>query len=160
MAGKPIVFALVQFLHDLFTAVWVGGLIALVFSVLPASRKVLGAGPQTKKLMRAIQDRQSLLVYVSMVGLVLTGVLQANRTPEFQGLFSFANPYSQVLAVKHILTAAMVVVALYRTLVLGRKEGGLSPSQEKLSVGLLFVNAGLGVVILLLSGFAAALSAG
>jgi putative copper export protein len=160
MPAKQIVFAVITFLHDLFTAVWVGGLITLGITVLPSAKKVLGMGPQTKKLMDAIQKRLSVLVYVSIVGLVLTGFLQANRSQAFQGLFSFGNPYSTVLTLKHILVLAMIAVALYRSLVLGRRSGPSTPSQEKLSAGLLFLNIVLGVAVLLLSGFSTALASG
>ncbi len=160
MPSKQIMFAIITFLHDLFTAVWIGGVITLGITVLPSAKKVLGMGPQTKKLMDAIQKRLSVLVYVSIVGLLLTGLLQANRNPAFQGLFSFGNSYSTVLTIKHILVLAMVAVALFRSLVLGRRSGPSTPSQEKLKAGLLFLNIILGVAILLLSGFSAALASG
>lgn len=160
MPVQQIVFALVTFLHDLFTAVWVGGLITLGITVLPSARKVLGAGPQTKQLMDAIQKRLSVLVYVSIVVLVVTGILQANHNPAFQGLFRFGNPYSTVLALKHILVLAMVAIALCRSLALGRRSGPSTPSQEKLSAGLLFLNIALGIAVLLLTGFAVAFSSG
>jgi putative copper export protein len=156
---KQTVFALVTFLHDLFTAVWIGGLITLGITVLPAAKQVLGMGPQTKKLMDTIQKRLSVLVYVSIVGLVLTGMLQARRSPAFQGLFSFGNTYSTVLTLKHILVVVMVGVALYRSLVLGRQSGPSTPSQEKLSGVLLYLNILLGIAVLLLSGFSAAFGA-
>jgi len=160
MPEKTIIFALVTFLHDLFTAVWIGGLITLGITVLPSVKKVLGKGPQTKKLMDTIQKRNSVLVYVSMIGLVLTGLQQANRSPAFQGLFSFGNVYSTVLATKHILVVAMIAIALYRSLVLGRKSGASTPSQEKLKASLLMANIVLGIAILLFSGFIAALTSG
>ncbi|MDF1515690.1 MAG: CopD family protein [Anaerolineae bacterium] len=158
MPTKTIVFALVTFLHDLFTAVWIGGLITLGLSVIPTAKKVLGKGPQTKKLVDAFQKRLSVLVYVSIVGLLLTGVLQANRSTEFQGLLHFGNAYSTVLSVKHILVVAMVGIALYRSLVLGRQRKPSSSSPEKLSAGLLLTNIILGITVLLPSGFCAALA--
>lgn len=157
MDPKLFVFAIVTFLHDLFTAVWIGGLITLGLTVLPAAKKVLGMGPETKKLMDAIQKRLSVLVYVSIVGLLLTGLLQANRSAAFQGLFSFANPYSTVLTLKHILVLAMIAISLYRSLVLGRRTGPSSQAEQKLSVKLLLLNLILGIAILLLSGFSVAL---
>jgi putative copper export protein len=156
---RQVVFAIVTFLHDLFTAVWIGGLITLGLTVFPAARGALGKGPQMKRLMDTIQKRLSVLVYVSIVGLVLTGVLLSNQAPAFSGLFRFGNAYSTILTLKHLLVVAMIGVALYRSLVLGRQRGPTTPSQEKLSAGLLFVNVALGVVVLLLSGFAAAFSA-
>jgi uncharacterized membrane protein len=153
-------FAIVVFLHDLFTAVWIGGLITLGIVVLPSAKKVLGMGPQTMELMNAIQKRLSVLVYVSIVGLVLTGVVLANRSSAFQGLFMFGNTYSVVLSLKHILVLVMIAVALVRSLVLGRRSGSPTPSQEKIKAGLLFLNIALGIGVLLLSGFVTALSAG
>jgi len=155
MPTKTIVFALVTFLHDLFTAAWIGGLITLGLTVMPSVKKILGKGPETKKLMDAIQKRHSVLVYVSMIGLVLTGLLQANRTSAFLGLFSFGNTYSAVLAAKHILVLAMIAIALYRSLALDKTS---TPTQEKLKATLLILNIVFGVGILLLSGFTAALS--
>jgi len=155
MPTKTIVYGLVTFLHDLFTAAWIGGLITLGLSVMPAIRKILGKGPETKKIMDAIQKRNSVLVYASMIGLVLTGLLQANRTPEFLGLFSLGNTYSVVLAVKHILVIAMIVIALYRSLVLTKNT---TPKQERLKKVLMMSNIGFGILVLLLSGIATALS--
>ena len=152
---KTAVFAIVTFLHDLFTAVWIGGLITLGLTVLPAVRQVLGKGPQMKELLATIQKRLSVLVYVSIVGLILTGVLQAQRNPAFEGLFAFGNAYSTALSLKHIVVVVMVGVALFRSLVLGRRERQ-TPSQERLSMGLLLVNLVLGVLVLLLTGFSVA----
>ncbi len=155
MPTKTIVFALVTFLHDLLTAAWIGGLIALGLTVMPSVKKILGKGPETKKLMDAIQKRHSVIVYVSMTGLVLTGLLQANRTSVYLGLFSFGNTYSAILAVKHILVLAMIAIAVYRSLALAKAS---TPAQEKLKATLLILNIVFGVGILLLSGFTAALS--
>ena len=155
MPTKTIVLALVTFLHDLLTVVWIGGLITLGLTVMPSVKKILGKGPETKKLMDAIQKRHSILVYVSMTGLVLTGLLQANRTSAFLGLLNFGNTYSAVLAAKHILVLAMIAIALYRSLALGKTS---TPAQEKLKATLLILNIIFGVGILLLSGFITALS--
>ena len=155
MPTKTIVFALVTFLHDLLTAAWIGGLIALGLTVMPSVKKILGKGPETKKLMDAIQKRHSVIVYVSMTGLVLTGLLQANRTSVYLGLFSFGNTYSAILAVKHILVLTMIAIAVYRSLALAKAS---TPAQEKLKATLLILNIVFGVGILLLSGFTAALS--
>ncbi len=157
MTGQTLAFALITFLHDLFTAVWIGGLVVIGITVLPAAQALFGRGPETRKLMASIQHRQSTLVYVSIAGLLLTGLLQARQNPAFEGLFSFANPYSTAMGVKHLLVIAMIAVALYRSLVPGRRQGPPTPAQERLNARLLLVNIGLGVAVLLASGFVAAL---
>ena len=153
---KLIVFAIVVFLHDLFTAIWIGGLITLALTVLPSARQVLGKGPQVKKLLNAIQKRLSVLVYVSIIGLILTGMLLANRNPAFEGLFRFGSAYSTALSLKHIAVVVMIGITLLRSLVLGRRQEPLTPSQEKLNMGLLLANAALGIVVLLLTGLSVA----
>lgn len=157
MFSKTIIFGLVTFFHDLFTAVWIGGMFTLGLTVMPSAKKVFGKGPQTKKLMNAIQKRHSVWVYVSMVGLILTGLLQSNRSLAFSGLFSFQDAYSAVLSIKHVFVLAMIAIALYRSLGL---KGTSNPSQEKLKARLLILNIILGVGVLLLSGMNAALSSG
>lgn len=158
MTAKIIVFALVSFFHDLFTAIWMGGLIVTVLAYMPAVKEALGAGPQVKKVMTAFQKRQSVWVYGSMTGLILTGLLMTNRSPEFEALFAFGNPYSAALSIKHILIIAMIGISLYRTLVLGRISPGMTPEKERLNMKLLFINAALAVIVLLISGFVAALA--
>jgi putative copper export protein len=154
MTPQTIVFALVSFFHDLFTAIWMGGLLVTVLAYLPAVKNALGAGPQVKKVMMEFQKRQSVWVYVSMAGLILTGLLMTNRIPQFESLFGFGNPYSVALSIKHILVIAMIGVSLYR--VLGRST--MTPEKERLNMKLLFINAALAVLVLLTSGFTAALA--
>ena len=156
MATQTIALAMITFLHDLFTAAWIGGLITLGLTVMPATKKILGKTPETKKVMDLIQKRHSVIVYTSIIGLTLTGLLQANRSSLFLGLFSFGNTYSAVLTIKHVLVIAMIIIALYRSLALAKTS---SPTQEKLKKILMLLNIIFGISILLLSGFATALSA-
>ena len=156
---KQIVFAAMTFLHDLATAIWIGGLITLGLTVLPTVRHTLGLGPQTRQLMDAIQRRLRVFIYISIVVLIVTGIVMSNRVAAYQGLFSFANAYSTTLSIKHVLVILMVVVALLRSVAVDRLrlEG---PARERLSAALLMLNIVLGVLVLLASGYSAALSAG
>ena len=131
MTAKIIVFALVSFFHDLFTAIWMGGLIVTALAFMPSVKAVLGASPQTKKVMTAFQKRQSTWVYISIVGLILTGLLMTNRSPEFEQLFGFGNPYMAALSIKHILVLVMIGITLYRSLVLGRVTGTFFTAERK-----------------------------
>lgn len=157
MTPPQVIQALANFLHDFFTVIWVGGLVVLALTLLPAAREVLGAGQQTRDLMSAILRRHRVWVYISMVGLFATGVIQARGEPAFHGLLHFDTPYSAVTAVKHLLTAAMIVIALFRSLSVGGKGKEATPQQYQLSLRLILVNAVLGVLVLLASGVLAVL---
>ena len=95
-------------------------MIATGFAVLPAAKKQLGLGPQTRQFMQAFQRKLKVLVYISIVGLVVTGVLMSSRSSQFQGLLTWSSPYSVILALKHLLAILMIVIALVRSLVFGR----------------------------------------
>jgi len=155
---SPAIPIAVLFLHNLFTVVWVGGLITLGVVILPVTSKTLGKGAKTKELIDNIQNRLSVFVYVSMVGLFGTGMLLANRASQFEGLFSFANGYSTVLAIKHIAVALMVVLALGRRFVLKQRGDKLQPRRRKFGLGLLYANVFLGIAVLLLSAMSVVLS--
>jgi len=138
MPPKLIGFILISFFHNLFTVIWLGGMIVTLFAYSPAVKEALGAGPQMKKVMGAFKKKQRVWVWVSMAGLVITGLLMGNRNPAYGGLFSFNNPYSIALGVKHILVIAMIGIALYRSIVLVPKSpamaqpaGGPGPGGKK-----------------------------
>jgi len=155
---SPAIPIAVLFLHNLFTTVWIGGLITLGVVVLPVTSKTLGKGAKTKELIDKIQNRLSVFVYVSMLGLVGTGMSLARRAPQFGGLFSFANGYSIVLAIKHVVVILMVVIALSRRIALKQRGDKLQPRIRKAGLGLLYANVVLGIVVLLLSAMSAVLS--
>ena len=158
MAAKTLVFAFVSFFHDLFTVIWMGGLVVTVLSYIPALKEALGPGPQIKKVMMAFQKRQSIWVYVSMGGLILTGLLMSNRNPDFEHLFGFGNTYSVTLSIKHILVILMIGITLYRSLILNRNQAMLTQEKERLSFQLLIINAITAIAVLFTSGMVAALA--
>ena len=157
MESIVIVYALVLFLHNLFTVVWMGGVIVAAISVLPAAREALGPGPQVKKVMAAFLKRQSLWAYISMAGLIFSGMLLGRRNPAFSGLFSFGDPYGVVLSIKHIVVILMIAISLYRTSTQHRLQAVPDAKKERLSMLLLLVNVVLAVIVLLLSAFLPAL---
>ncbi len=146
-------FALVLFLHNLTTIFWVGGMVTLAFTVIPAARSVLGMGPEMKRLLDAIQRRLALFTYVSFAVLVVTGLLLSRHSPAFHGLFRFGTPAETVLAIKHGLVIVMIAIALVRSRLLGRgaAAGGNPQGRERLKAMLLFVNTFIGIVVVLLS---------
>lgn len=158
MTVQMFVFAFVTFLHDLFTVIWMGGLVVTVLSYIPALKEALGLGPQIKKVMMAFQKRQSIWVYVSMGGLILTGLLMSNRNPDFEHLFGFGNTYSVTLSIKHILVILMIGITLYRSLILNRNQAVLTQEKERLSFQLLILNAITAIAVLFTSGMVAALA--
>ena len=149
---QSIVFPIIRFLHDLFTAVWVGGLVLMSLVILPALKK----NPQVKEpkvAIGAIQNRLKIFAIISMVGLVLTGLLLSNKTSEFSGLFNFSNAFSLMLSIKHILMILMSIFAMVRLALNKQKEKQLTSKLEKASAMVLFINTLVALVVLFLSAY-------
>ncbi len=121
MSPRIIAFAVVSFLHTIFSVIWMGGMIVTLIAYTPAVKEALGAGPQAKKTLGSFKKKQRIWVYISMAGLVITGLLMSRRSPEFVRLFSFSNAYSVALSIKHIIVIVMIGIALYRSIVLAPK---------------------------------------
>ncbi len=152
----PLMLGFVKFLHDLFTAVWIGGLFILGVAILPSINRALGSQPEKKAVMDTIRKRFSIVVYISILGLLVTGIMLSNRSPLFLGYFNLSNEYSFLLAIKHLLIVLMVVLTVVRSVLLPRLTSLTPPRKMKLNGVVLFANIILGLLVLLLSGFTAA----
>jgi len=152
--------ALVIFLHDLFTVLWIGGILFMALVMMPALRAAragapAGAGtPAAGRegplaiLARTAQVRLGVVSIVSLVGLVVTGLLlsRQNGSP---GVFRFDTAYATVLSIKHLL-----VIALVGAMLLRRR---LSATGSRPASALLAVNVVLSLAILVLSALNAAM---
>ncbi|MHA1673544.1 MAG: hypothetical protein ACTSYI_07940 [Promethearchaeota archaeon] len=161
---QNIVPGLITFLHEVFTVMWIGGLFVLVLVLLPVLKKE--SDPQKTKLYasfaRKIQLRLRIYVYVAIVGLWATGMF-LSKLNQSAGLINFSTTYQTLLTIKHLLIFAMIAMAVWRTLLMREKPGmggkdGKRPSPEQLMANMkktllpLFINFGLGLAVMFLSG--------
>jgi putative copper export protein len=139
-----------RFLHNLFTAIWIGGMLLMAVVILPGIRK----NPKISEPMmviNGIQDRIKPFALVSMAGLAITGMLLGKSSKSFTGLMDFGTPYMTTLSVKHILIVVMVILAFVRLSINKRVKIEKKMELQKVSAGILALNALLGVVVLFLS---------
>ncbi len=152
---------LISFLHDTFTALWIGGMFALAFSVLPAIRKILGKSKETKALNALIKKRLSLLTYISMVGLIITGMLMARKaglSGLYTGFLSFGTEYSTLLSIKHILYIVMISLSVFRSLIVDRVKKFTPKQNQTLNMLTLMLNVVAGLTVLFLSAYTSVLA--
>ncbi|NLA71129.1 MAG: hypothetical protein GX850_01655 [Clostridiaceae bacterium] len=157
MEMNQLMMGLIRFLHDFFTVVWVGGLAFMVFTLAPSLSNVFGKDKQAQDVMQAVTRKHRVWVYISIVGLLVTGLLLGKSSPGFSGLMRFDNLYSTLASIKHLLTFAMIGVALFRSISFAKKDKVLNPKQNKISFLLIAVNLFFGVIVLLLSALMAVL---
>lgn len=146
---------IVKFLHDLFTAVWVGGLLLMTLTLLPALKLTFGHSAESEKVMDAVMRKQGKWVIISIIGLVATGILLTRSSGQTTGLMRFNSLFATLLSIKHLLMGAMVVIALTRFIRYRKLETQPSMLRKKTSILLLYINAFLGVTVLLLSALTA-----
>lgn len=94
----------VQFIHLLITVVWIGGMIYTTLVLMPA----LGAidPPQRGRLVGAVAKRFTIVAWVSVAALIVTGFIKTPR----QMLFDPASDFGRILLIKHIAFGLMIVI--------------------------------------------------
>lgn len=154
---NPVVIVIVRFLHNLFTAVWIGGLLLITLTLFPALKKTLGHSAETEKIMDAVMRKQGKLVILAIIVLTVTGVLLARSSGNVTGLMRFDSQYASLLSLKHILMIVMAVLAFLRLFGFRGLASQPNKDRKKLSLLLLHINTLIGVAVLLLSAMTAAM---
>jgi uncharacterized membrane protein len=150
MELKVLISALVVFLHDFFTVVWIGGLAFMVLVMVPALKK----GGQEKSLIlqisKSVMRRFRGFVIVSIVVLTVTGVLLSKQSPNEVGFMRFTSLYSGALSIKHILMILMLILVVF-------KNTAKRLLQNLPMFSITVINFVLGSLVLLLSAFTSVL---
>lgn len=150
MPNQLLLMNVMRFLHNLFTAFWIGGMLLMAAVVLPGIRK----NPKIAEPMmviHGIQDRLKAFALVSMAGLAFTGLLLGRSSKNFTGLLDFSSQYMTAVSVKHILIVIMVILAFLRLSINKRIKIEMKMELQKASAAVLALNALLGIVVLFLS---------
>lgn len=150
MQPQPMMMNLVRFLHNLFTALWIGGMFTLLISVIPGVKKNPGVD-KPMPIINGIQRRMKAPAIAAMIVLAGTGILLGRASKNFSGLFNFGTPYMTAMSIKHILMILMVVVALLRLSINKKLETNPEPGLQKTSLAVLALNVVLGAAVLFLS---------
>ncbi len=162
--------ALSLFLHIGATVLWIGGILLITFLVLPELQRTLEGQPALRELLNRLRRRFAILGNLSLAVLVVTGLLQMSSDPNYEGLLSFNNRWSQALLLKHILILLMaaagwslqfgVAPALERTSLLLRRGKGDEAEWRRLrrrERRLTLLLAALAVAVLATSAWLAAI---
>lgn len=145
-----IVVSLVEFFHNFFAAIWIGGLIIMGFILIPIRKKDFGQSKEAKQFLKAVEGRLIILIYVSIGILAITGVLLSNLSPLYQGPLNITNEYTFVLTIKQVVFIFMIVIAIFRSKFI-RIFKFNKETRQKLRFTLVYVNIVLGLLLIYLS---------
>lgn len=159
------------FFHLLATVIWLGGLILASVLIMPEARKRISSVPGLVEFLDRLRARFDPLANLSLVILVVTGVYQMTRDPNYEGFLVVNNDWSRAILLKHLAVIGMVVSG-------GIMQFGIVPSIERAKLyasqgktlpsldvevlrsrerRLIVLNTLLGVVVLLCTAVATAL---
>ena len=151
---RELILIAFYWVHILATVIWIGGIVFILFIAIPSAKQVLGA--EAGKLMGVISKRFTPFANFSIICLIVTGLLLTwfNKHVSETGISE--NIQISGLILKHVLVLGMVVVHFYRGLVLSPRIVKTASTEkvalQKLSLNLVKVNFGLGLLVLFLSG--------
>ena len=148
---------IVRSFHNIFTSVWVGGMLALALSAMPSIRKEIKDPGTQGKVMDQVLVRQSRWVYIGIIVLFVSGVLMTRLSGQSNGLLDFTNTYATVLSIKHILVILMTLIAVIRSTVFRKAASSMNKGKKKVSMALLMINTLVGLAVLVLSSVTAIL---
>ncbi|MHA1224304.1 MAG: hypothetical protein ACTSSG_01495 [Candidatus Heimdallarchaeaceae archaeon] len=155
--ASQIISVLINFLHEIFSIIWIGGILLLVLVIMPILKKQFEPD-EFELLNKKIKSRLRIFVYISIVILFITGILLSKQATSAIILFSFENTYSIILSIKHILYFLMVLIAVFRGSILDRIKGMNKKVKHKVGKILLLLNTIFAIVVVFLSVFTGVLS--
>lgn len=155
-------------LHLLATVIWIGGIFLILFAVLPSAKEYLGK--EASGFMSIISKKFTPFANYSILILVITGIFMISFNRGFNSLAALETIYSKILFLKILIVAVMIIIHFYRGLMLNPRIAKISSMIEEssgearekvssqisnlknLSLNLVKINFGLGMIILILSG--------
>ena len=161
--------AIANFLHLIATITWVGGMIISRLIITPAVRKLAQSGDLTeadqRAVLRAIGQRGASFTYGAIVVFIITGLAMLSLNPNYAGFLVFGNLWTQVILVKHVVVAALIISTAYINTTVNRKLASADDEQEyarwqERRKDLSDVNFLLGLIILGLTAIATSIPAG
>ena len=102
---------LLKWIHLMATVAWIGGMFTNFFIYIPAIGKTLDA-PLAGKLMGAAMKRFRVMVYISMLTFIITGILMGSLHLNYEGAFQSGNLMIAILIFKVPLYVIMVILAI------------------------------------------------
>jgi len=149
--------AVLFWFHLMGIAIWVGASFLMPLVILPSVQAGIDP-PARLKFVLALANRLLRWITLAIVVVVITGILQTNQLYGLAYLFGL-----NVLAIKVIVAILMIANGLFIGLVLPRRMAALAPAPgtppspefmktQRTQVRHGWIQAGLGVIVLLLVG--------
>lgn len=126
MIHNPILLTVLDFLHQLATIAWIGGMFFNFLAVMPTVGRILD--PATAgKFMGFLMRRVRVIVYVSLLVLFVTGIPMKIASEYYVAIINFDTSWETASFIKHVFVAILALFALYSFEFLSPKIAKLAP---------------------------------
>lgn len=155
---RELLTAAVMWVHLTATIIWLGGIAFILLVAIPSARKVLGG--EAGKLMGEVTKKFTPMANLSIMFLLLTGIFLMAIDGNISGEV-FQGGRGTGMLLKFLLFLLMAGVHFFRGKVLAPRiaktqSDGEKARLQKLSLNLVWLNFGSGLVVLLLSAYVGA----
>jgi uncharacterized membrane protein len=148
---SAVLVALSTWLHILATIVWIGYFLFTSLIYLPVLERELQAAA-LRDLLEQVSARLRPFFGAALLIFLVTGTYLMLSNKHYQGLgHFFANPWSVLMVIKHVLVLAFLALAVLSERVFLGQISDQKPEALQRFRSTLYLNAALGVVILLLT---------
>ncbi len=100
--------------HQLFTAIWIGGMIIYVMIIIPTLKHAVPKRGERKKIITKINDNLIFLMLISMMMLFISGLIIIPGGHDDPIFLTFVNEYATYLTIKTYLFFLMFVVTVFK----------------------------------------------
>lgn len=119
--------ALSLFVHLSATAIWIGGILITMLLVWPSVRRSLQESPALYSTLSQLRTRFYPISNLCLVALIVTGLFQMTADPNYNGLLTFDNTWTQIMLAKHLVIVGMALTGL-------ALQYGVAPQLERTSL--------------------------
>lgn len=124
---SPVIIALLIWLHQLATVVWIGQLLLTGLIYMPLFAEQLKA-PALGNMIRGMAKRAAPWIWASVVIFIITGVAMTLGKTRALGLTGFGHPWVLLILIKHVIVVVMIILAVYmQRVALPGLVGALTP---------------------------------
>lgn len=127
MIHNPILLTILDFLHQLATIAWIGGMFFNFLAVMPTVGRILDSAT-AGKFMGFLMRRVRVIVYVSLLVLFVTGIPMKIASKYYVAIINFDTSWEIASFVKHVFVAILALLALYSFEILAPKIAKLAPN--------------------------------
>lgn len=115
MLTSNFLLTLSYLFHLIATVVWIGGLVTLTFIIEPIVKRLFTDRLEAARMLDTIQQRFQPLANISLIGLLLSGMVQLVSSKFYKGLLQLDNTWSVAILLKHLAVVGMIGLAAYLT---------------------------------------------